>query len=353
MYGSGRTSARCRCQAGVSLIELLVALTLGAFITVGIIQMFTANQRTYQVNMGQARLQENARFALEFIASSLRTAGYRGCSNRTGIVNFLGGSSNLVDQFDMSEPISGHSGQGSGWTPSLDSLPDDIDTDSIASGTDVLVMRKVLDMGVAFHGTTPSNSAQSFVSLPEGCDSGTCDGFESGSVVMASDCLRTAIFVLNGPGSKAQPGSDRMLIVHNTGSGGSAGLQNTQNPVDAMGARFNETANLFRVGPEIFFIAEGAGTNNLDETPLALWHKRGQGAPVELVEGVQGLTLLYGEDTNGDRVPNLYRRIHQVGSREDIVTIRVTISATSVDAVADGDVLQRDFSKTVALRNRT
>lgn len=344
-----------RHQGGLSLVEIMVALLLGAVITVGIVQMFTANRTTYQVNMGQARLQENARFAMDFITASMRMAGYRGCSNRTSVLNVVDGPNNLVDQFDMDDAIIGHTGQAGGWTPALNSLPDDIDVASFAPGTDVLVMRTVLDEGISFLATTPANSAQSFVSLPEGCaDGGTCDGFGPGDVVMASDCVQTAIFVLTGTGSQGQPNATppRMLVNHNTGAGGPDGLSNSVNPIEQLGARFNEDASMFRIGSEVFFIAPGAGTNNAGDPILALWRKRGRQAPVELVEGIQGLRLLYGEDTSGDRVPNRYRSIHQVGNRDNIVTIRVTISATSVDAVADGDVLQRDFTKTVAIRNR-
>jgi len=299
--------------------------------------------------MGQARLQENARFAMDFITASMRMAGYRGCSNRTAILNVVDGPANEVAQFDMNDAIVGHTGQGGGWDPALDSLPDDIDTDAIAPGTDVLVMRTVLDEGINFTGQTPANSAQSFVTLPVGCDSSDCEGYEPGTVIMASDCVKTAVFMITN--STGQPGSDDMLLVHNTGNTIN-GLSNGSNPIDQLGDSFNEDASVFRIGSEIFYIAPGAGTNNAGDTPLALWRKRGQEAPVELVEGVQGLQLLYGEDTDGDRVPNQYRPIHQVGNRENIVTIRVTVSATSVDAVADGDLLQRDFTKTIAIRNR-
>lgn len=341
-----------RRQRGLSLVEIMVALLLGAVITVGIVQMFTANRTTYQVNMGQARLQENARFAMDFITASMRMAGYRGCSNRTSVVNVVDGPGNLVDQFDMSDAIFGYSGGAGGWTPALDTLPSDIDTAALAPGTDVLVMRTVLDEGLTFLDSS-TDSAQSFVTLPEDCaGGGTCPGFAPGDVLMASDCLQTVIFVLTGTGSQGQPNQNRMLINHNAGAGGTAGLSNSSNPMTQMSSSFNDDASLFRIGSEVFFIAPGAGTNNQGDPVLALWRKRGREAPVELVEGIQGLTLLYGEDTSGDRVPNRYRPIHQVGNRDNIVTIRVSISATSVDAVADGDVLQRDFTKTVAIRNR-
>lgn len=338
-----------RRQQGLSLVEILVALLLGAVITVGIVQMFTANRMTYQVNMGQARLQENARFAMDFITASMRMAGYHGCSGRTDILNVLDGPVNAVDQFDMDDAITGHTGQGGGWTPALDSLPADIDTAAIAPGTDVLVMRTVLDDGIGFTGQTPANSAQSFVTLPIDCSSADCENYEPGTVIMASDCVKTAIFMITN--STGQPNTDDMLLVHNTGTTIN-GFSNGSNPIDQLGDSFNDDASVFRIGSEVFYIAPGAGTNNAGDMTLALWRKRGQEAPVELVSGIQGLRLLYGEDTDGDRVPNRYRSIHQVGNRGNIVTIRVTISVTSVDAVADGDVLQRDFTKTIAIRNR-
>ena len=51
---------------GFSLVELMVAILLGALITTGIVQMFSSNQENYQVLTGQSRMQENGRFAIEF-----------------------------------------------------------------------------------------------------------------------------------------------------------------------------------------------------------------------------------------------------------------------------------------------
>ncbi|MDZ7826806.1 MAG: prepilin-type N-terminal cleavage/methylation domain-containing protein [Gammaproteobacteria bacterium] len=101
-------------QRGFSLVEIMVALLLGAVITVGIVQMFTSNRTTYQINMGQARLQENARFAMEFVTSSMRMAGYRGCSNRTSITDGLAGDADLLAQFDIDDSIFGHTAVGGG-----------------------------------------------------------------------------------------------------------------------------------------------------------------------------------------------------------------------------------------------
>lgn len=65
-----------RSQKGLSLIELLVGLALGLVLMVGVLQVFLASRQTYASNEAMSRLQENGRFALEFIANSARLAGY-------------------------------------------------------------------------------------------------------------------------------------------------------------------------------------------------------------------------------------------------------------------------------------
>ena len=65
-----------RQQLGLSLVELMVALLLGLVLMTGIIQVFLASRQTYNTNEAMARMQENGRFALEFVSRSARLAGY-------------------------------------------------------------------------------------------------------------------------------------------------------------------------------------------------------------------------------------------------------------------------------------
>src|SRR5690554_7569775 len=65
---------------GVSLIELLVALAIGAVLVLGLVQVFGASRAAYQMSEGMARVQENARFAMDFLQRDLRMAGHFGCS---------------------------------------------------------------------------------------------------------------------------------------------------------------------------------------------------------------------------------------------------------------------------------
>ena len=66
-----------RFQRGLSLIELMVALAVGMLLIAGFLQIFLSVRSTYATNEASSRVQENGRFALDFLASHARMAGYR------------------------------------------------------------------------------------------------------------------------------------------------------------------------------------------------------------------------------------------------------------------------------------
>lgn len=66
---------------GVSLIELMVALLIGTVLVLGLVEVFAASRTAYQLSTGLARVQENGRFALDFLRRDLRMAGHLGCVN--------------------------------------------------------------------------------------------------------------------------------------------------------------------------------------------------------------------------------------------------------------------------------
>jgi len=63
-------------QRGLTVVELLVALLLSLLLLTGIVQVFLASKQTYASNEAMAVLQENGRFALEFLSRSIRLGGY-------------------------------------------------------------------------------------------------------------------------------------------------------------------------------------------------------------------------------------------------------------------------------------
>lgn len=61
---------------GFSVIELMVALAITAFLLIGLVQIFSSVRASYDLQEGLGRLQENARFASTFMNQQLREVGY-------------------------------------------------------------------------------------------------------------------------------------------------------------------------------------------------------------------------------------------------------------------------------------
>lgn len=70
---------------GFTLIELMIALLLGLIVIGAIGAVFLSSSRTYRTTESLSRLQENARFAVQFISREVQLAGYADAFQR-GIV---------------------------------------------------------------------------------------------------------------------------------------------------------------------------------------------------------------------------------------------------------------------------
>lgn len=71
---------------GVSLIELLVAVTIGGLLIFGATQVYVDSRKTYEINETAARLQETARFAMSVIEPDLRMSNYWGLVKGAGLI---------------------------------------------------------------------------------------------------------------------------------------------------------------------------------------------------------------------------------------------------------------------------
>ena len=116
-----------------------------------------------------------------------------------------------------------------------------------------------------------------------------------------------------------------------------------------------------------YFVAPGSGLNNAGSTPRSLWRKSGLQPPVELVEGVEDLQILYGVDTDNDQAPNQYLPANLVIDWRQLTTLIVTVVVNSIDdtggttmssagcpvpagCAVDG-LQRRTFTQTFQLRN--
>jgi type IV pilus assembly protein PilW len=78
---SGATDLDPLRPNGFGLVELLVAMAVGLFLTAGILQVLLSSQRSFRAEQDFSHLQENARFAVQVFARDTRAARDLGCSS--------------------------------------------------------------------------------------------------------------------------------------------------------------------------------------------------------------------------------------------------------------------------------
>ncbi|MBL4572018.1 MAG: prepilin-type N-terminal cleavage/methylation domain-containing protein, partial [Gammaproteobacteria bacterium] len=74
-----RTAMDIKKSRGLSLIELLVSMVLGLTLATGVVQIYVGSNTTERDREARQRIQENGRFATNFLSQEVRMAGYLGC----------------------------------------------------------------------------------------------------------------------------------------------------------------------------------------------------------------------------------------------------------------------------------
>jgi type IV pilus assembly protein PilW len=367
--------SRWRRQAGLSLIELMVAMLLAGLLMAGMIQIFLASKVSYMTQGRQAYLHESGRFALEFMARDARMAGLLGCASRNvptpeNILN------NSVFEFDFSTGLRGYeftgtapadlynlpssnpapTGNGGLWTPTL---PASIAAAAIP-GSDVLVIRQVGDspVSVVSVGNPQGQSgAQFFVN-----DATT---LSVGDILMVTDCQQATVFqatnvstsgnhsVVGSQGANVSPGNSRNLTVRGPE------------------ANFQPGAEVVQVRTAVYFVGTGPDGPVLRRAVLGrTGNTAALGAPEDLIGGVESMQLLFGVDTSGNFSTDAYVPASGVTDWNRVVAVRIAlllrtpeeygpqvdtevypVAGTLINPVNDRRQ-RRVFSKTIALRNR-
>lgn len=362
-----------RNSKGFSLIELVLALALGVVVVSGIVQLFVGNNETYTLLSGQARMQEGGRLAIDFIERAARNAGYFGCAtDDENRVRGLRGTWDNIYEYNVSVPVDGYEGPAD---PTINELPrtvggvstnvyvpgNGIDTTQILAGTDVLVTRRVLTPGYKLEQTLQPTGDQPVIEAPGGNLN-----FDPWDVVVISDCEQSAVVRVSAiavagdqatlsldPGPRTDGVGELTTFYENaTNVVGPTGV--VPFTLSFLGRSYGDDAMVAPVETSIFYVAPTGRLNNRGAAVNALWIKLGPNAPVELIEGIDDLEVTYGIDMtlNDNRFnANRYVDITGVPDPSQVVSIRVSVLATSVDALSDEGVLQRSFSKTILLRN--
>lgn len=290
----------------------MIALVVGLILLAGVLSIFITSRQGYGTNSAVATVQENGRFALDFIRNDVRMSGFMGCTTtaRTNsIVNPLGQLYNFLlpvygFEYNGTDPSTATSAapyaitqetpapvalSSAQWTPSGDvTLPL-----NVIPGSDVLVMYAAV--GNPVYVTAPTAGGVIPVN--------SITGFTPNQLAVITDCLRSTVFQM----SNATAGTPDTITV---GSGGPPGPGNSQT---FFNVGYETGAQVLTADAIIYYIGQGA-----DKTP-ALYRvdvlpNGSLGTPEEMVPGVENMQILYGVDTTGGSLgtPNAFLDAAQV-----------------------------------------
>ena len=333
-----RNTTNCRHQTGLSLIEIMIALLIGAFLLGGVLQIFISSKQTYRMQEGLSRLQENGRFALDFISRDIRMAGYRGCNRDTTITGSPNVSTNFL--FDFNTSIQGFEAtSSSAWTPAINAA-----ITSPLGGSDVITIRRANEQGnlITAHTTGSTNLTLA-----------ASTGLSAGDVVLfVSDCSGAEAFQISSI-------AGNIITLQAAPSKSYSGGEVSQ---------INTISYYVRSTP-----VKTDRTTIIASDHISLYRRTGSNGAQELVEGIENMQILYGEnvsgpDANGFRTPNYYVPANQIVDMTRVVSVRISLLGATLDDNLTAQPLaytfngatttpidrkiRRVFNTTIALRNR-
>ncbi len=262
-------------QNGLTIIEVMIALTLSLILTVGLTQIFTANSKTFRVAEASGRTQEVGRLATMIVGREIRNAGYWGCLGTDGLQS--GRLNSILNDagFDVGALLRGLDAEnniGPGGS-------DRISLGGVAGDTAI---------SVTFQ---PSQQAANL----QVSDNST---FNENDILIVTNCKQGDVFQVTNVNNAND------VVVHNSGavSGGPGNYQQD------LSTNYNDDpdgASVYRPRQLRFYLRDNAstGARELVTDGISI-----QGSstgnflnPVALLEDVLDFQLQLGVDTNGDQ----------------------------------------------------
>jgi type IV pilus assembly protein PilW len=327
---------------------MMVAVTIGLIILVGVATIFSSSRSTYQTDEGMSRLQENARLAVDYMNREIRLAGYFGClrdTTREAVNVFnnlasLGGVAEGGFANDLHFPVQGfeynatapaatynitaHNPDPVGvaannWTPNLNAALQN----RVLPGTDVVVIRRASD-APGLRLASPYSSATQLILEPGAT-------VTAGDVMMVSDCSKASIFQATAVGTGAgstvtvthgAPGPSPAIPGNACATWLSAGTAGC--PPDAQ--RYGEDAQLVRATTTAFYVGRGSSGSPALFMTINDPSQNGGLRHLELAEGVEHMQILYGVDTDAATNPIDFANQYMTATA---VSAATTINATT------------------------
>ena len=280
-----------RVAAGFSLVEMMVAMTIGVLILLAVSEVFISNNRSFTELEKTSRQIENGRYAMQLLESELANAGFFGESLGAGFPDTLPPAC-LAESGDVEQAVEDSIGVPVFGVNELEADSAEVpgclsDYSSIPSG--YLVVRRSSTCDVE--------------------DAGCAEGFSSGEYY-----LRVSACAQSNPGSVtlARPSSiSAMPDVWGKGCSAAGVLAPTYKYLNRI-YYVRDDATLMRVELQNPFSSQ-----KYSVTPL--------------VDGIEFLHFEYGLDSDGDGAVDEFDAAPSAAEWEDVVAVRIWLLARNTD----------------------
>lgn len=316
-------------SAGFSLVELMIAMTLGLFIVLAVVNVFLAQRVAYRTNENLAQIQNSGRATFELLAREVREGGVNLCGAQS-VGNVLATTSPWYDWAQ-----GGLRGYDNGVAMPSGTVATGTATGQRVDGTDAIIIRS----GSLSNGAVIAAHAASADAITVNTNN---HGFVPGDFLIACDYRRAVVFQATSA-SSAGPDIEHAANVGNPGNCDAALALGCGSGGHAFGgngyvAPFSVTAwyigNNGRGGRSLFRMEPG-------------------GAPQEIAAGVWDMQLQYLRRPGQSPVPGPDGSFYVDGADVDesdwtsgttVVAVRVILGLRSNEAVGtDAQPLERQL----------
>ncbi len=270
----------CTLQLGVTLVELMVSLALGAFLIFGVMKAFLSGRQAYSLQQSLSHIQESGRFAHEFIGFDVRSSGDYGCGTGDAFVSSstpddkvsvaCAGINALNDaddvRYNFGYAVYGYDNVSATTIAALPYL-----APAPIAGTDILVTHPASDVGSLTAGVAGA-AVDTLAIQPT-------TGLARGDFIALSDCANTRIL-------QVKTVSTTTIKVVKDGA-----------VVPAPGDRcivnipFDAASTVRRLDTVFYYIG-----NNTSGVPALYAYSVSDDVSNELIAGVENMQLKYGVD---------------------------------------------------------
>lgn len=357
-----KTSVKWAKQAGLSLVELMVAILIGLVILAGVIQVVVSSKTTFLGQEEMSFISENARYAFDVVGRDLKSAGYWGCTGANGSFAQVatptatqqsddGSSQSInVDEFLPADdnlnlvPIIGYEADSSTYPPAINGL---VVKDSGDIRADAVIVRSAV--GEVYSVASQNSTSMTLQSLIADSDTTNPTGLTAQNRHSLAQGDFVALF-------DEQCNSVSIVKADATTTNGAAGVVSFDNcsgvPIKSQGSRircvgscncnavassgpsFGQGATAMRYAAHAYYIGQSSAIPSLPALKRATL-SGGTVEDEEIAIGVEDMELLYGLRSNsGNQLQ--YVTADEVDNWADVVTVEVSLQFRSQSASGQG-----------------